>query len=171
MMNTLERTKSRFAQANPGELIGGVVVVASGVYLIVAARGIHIVGTNLTGPRFFPYVVGAILVIAGVGVAISAAQGKKGESEGGEDVDASKSTDWKTLGFIAGLLLLYLLLVRPIGYLLMTMALFGGIAWILGARRWRPLVATSIMVPLVAYLFFTRVLGIYIPNGILEAVI
>ena len=51
------------------------------------------------------------------------------------------------------------------------MLFFGGTAFALGARRPRSLVLTTLLVPLATFLIFTRLLGIYLPNGVLEAVI
>ncbi|WP_035768571.1 tripartite tricarboxylate transporter TctB family protein [Arthrobacter castelli] len=160
-----------FRRVHVGEALAGLILAAAGVSMVVATGDITVVGNNQVGPRFFPYLVGGLLLLTGVGIAVSAARGHQGESEAGEDVDASKHTDWKTLGFIIAIFLAYIFLIQPVGYLLMTIFLFGGMAWILGARRWRGLITVSVVVPFLSYLFFTRVLGIYIPNGILEAVI
>jgi hypothetical protein len=48
---------------------------------------------------------------------------------------------------------------------------FGGSAFALGARRPRSLLLTTLLVPLATFRIFTRLLGIYLPNGLLEAVI
>lgn len=156
---------------NVGEVTAAIVVAAVGIYMVSTAHTIANIGNDQVGPRVFPYLVGGLLVITGIGIAISAMRGFHAEPEGGEDIDASASTDWKTLLLIASIFVAYIVLIQPIGYLLMTMFLFGSIAWTLGAKRWRGLLLTTVLVPFISYLFFTRVLGIYIPNGILEAVI
>ena len=156
---------------NSGEALAGLVVAAVGIYMVTTAHTITNIGGSPIGPRFFPYAVGGLLAVTGLGIAVSALRGYRAPSEGGEDVDDTVSTDWKTLGTIIGAFTLFALLIQPVGYLLTTIFLFGSVAWILGARRWRGLVAVSLLVPFISYIFFTRVLGIYIPNGILEAII
>lgn len=168
MTSQLHETKNR---PNLGEVVAGLVVAAVGIYMVSTAHTITNIGGSPIGPRFFPYAVGGLLAVTGLGIAASALRGHRAVSEGGEDVDGSVSTDWKTLGSIIGAFALFALLIQPVGYLLTTIFLFGSVAWILGARRWRGLVAVSFLVPLISYIFFTRVLGIYIPNGILEAII
>lgn len=154
-----------------GEAIAGLLVGAVGIYMVSTAHLISNIGGSPVGPRFFPYVVGGLLAITGLGIALSALRGNQAEAEGGEDVDASVDTDWKTLGSILAVFAVYVVLIQPVGYLLMTIFLFGSVAWILGAKRWRGLITVSLLVPFISYIFFTRVLGIYIPNGILEAII
>ena len=51
------------------------------------------------------------------------------------------------------------------------MLFFGGNAFTLGARRPRSLILATLLVPLATFLIFTRLLGIYLPNGVLQAVI
>lgn len=154
------------------EVVPAAGLVVLGIYLLLSARGISVpAGEHSIGPRFFPYVVGGVLVVVGLWLVVAVLRGDRAEAEAGEDVDDQASTDWRTLGVIAAVLAGYVVLVQPLGYLLATIGLFAGMAWSLGARSWRSLVLVSLLVPFATYLLFTRALGIYLPNGLLASVI
>jgi putative tricarboxylic transport membrane protein len=155
-----------------GELVAALGLAAVGALVLVDTTTIAVPqGSNALGPRFFPYLVGGALLVVGLALAVAVARGSRGAAEEGEDVDTSRSADWRTLGVIAGTFVAYVLLVQPLGFLLATVGLFAGTAWALGARSWRPLLLTSVLVPFAAFMLFTRGLGIYLPNGVLAAVI
>lgn len=154
------------------EIFPALGLVAVGAYLLIEARSIAIpAGEQSIGPRFFPYLVGGAMVAIGLWLVVAVAMGDRGKSEEGEDVDTDAATDWKALATISAALVGYVLILEPVGYLLSTMGLFAAMAWTLGARRPRSLVLASVLVPFVAYMLFTRGLGVYLPNGILQAVI
>jgi len=155
-----------------GELFAALGLAAVGVFVLVDTSTITVPqGSSSVGPRFFPYVIGGALVLVGLALAVAVARGDCGAVEEGEDIDTSRPADWRTLGMIAGTFAAYVVLVQPLGYLLSTILLFAGTSWALGARGWRKLVLISVLVPFAAFMLFTRGLGIYLPNGVLAAVI
>jgi putative tricarboxylic transport membrane protein len=155
-----------------GEFVAAIVLVGVGVAMIIDTRSIRVLATaNTVGPRFFPYVVGGAAAVIGVWLAVAVLRGERAAPEASEDVDLEQKTDWRTLAMLTGTFVAYLLLINPLGYLLSTMLFFGGSAFALGARRPRSLILTTLLVPLATFLIFTRLLGIYLPNGLLEAVI
>jgi putative tricarboxylic transport membrane protein len=159
-------------QVSWGELVAALVLTAAGIAMLVDTNSIRVTATaNAVGPRFFPYVVGGAATLVGLWLAIAVLRGDRAEPEGSEDIDLTQKTDWRTLGLLAATFLLYILIIDPVGYLLSTMFLFGASAWTLGARRPRSLILTTVLVPFVTFMIFTRLLGIYLPNGILQAVI
>lgn len=155
-----------------GELIVALALTGVGLAMVLDTRTIRVTATaNAVGPRFFPYVVGGAAALVGILLAIAVLRGDRAEPEGGEDIDLTQATDWKTLAALAGTFVVYLLILGPVGYLVSTMFLFGATAWTLGARQWRSLVLATVLAPFVTYMVFTRLLGIFLPNGILNAVI
>ncbi|GLY16933.1 tripartite tricarboxylate transporter TctB family protein [Kineosporia rhizophila] len=154
------------------EIVPAVLLVLVGIYMIIDGHGLRTPPTEgAIGPRFFPYVVGGGLIVVGLWLAVAVWRGDRAEPEQGEDVDSEARTSWPTLGALAGLMLVYVLVLEPVGYLLSTIGLFAGTAWTLGARNPRSLVAVSLLAPFVTFIVFTRLLGVYLPNGILQAVI
>jgi putative tricarboxylic transport membrane protein len=155
-----------------GELGAALALAGVGIAMILDTSSIRVLATaNAVGPRFFPYVVGGAATLTGLWLAVAVLRGDRANPEESEDVDLHQKTDWRTLAMLTGSFVVYLLIITPVGYLLSTMAFFGGCAFALGARRPRSLILTTFLVPLATFLVFTRLLGIYLPNGILEAVI
>lgn len=65
----------------------------------------------------------------------------------------------------AGLVLamvLYALLLRPVGFVLATLAFIAGTAALLGERRWHILLPVAISAALIVWLLVQQVLGIYL---------
>lgn len=65
----------------------------------------------------------------------------------------------------AGLVLamvLYALVLRPVGFVLATLAFIAGTATMLGERRWHILLPVAISAALVVWLLVQQVLGIYL---------
>jgi putative tricarboxylic transport membrane protein len=154
------------------ELGFAVFLLAVGIYILATTGSINVPGTGSTlGPRFFPYVVGGLLVVISLALAVEVLRGHRVEPEAGEDVDTSMPTDWRTLGTIAAVFIAFIVLIEPLGFVLSTAILFAGVAWSLGARRPARLAAISLTVALVVYLGFDRLLGITLPNGVLEWVL
>jgi putative tricarboxylic transport membrane protein len=167
-----QSSTERRPRAGASEIVPALGLVALGIYMLVSSRSIAIpAGEHSIGPRFFPYVVGGLLVVVGLWLAIAVWRGDRAEPEGSEDVAEDASTDWRTVAVIVAVLVAYVALINPLGYLIATVGLFAGVAWSLGARGWRGLVIFSILVPFATYMLFTRALGVYLPNGLLESVI
>lgn len=61
----------------------------------------------------------------------------------------------------------YSLLLVPVGFVLTSVALVSGLAAYYGYRRHAVNLATSLGVVLVLYLTMTRVMGVYLPTGVL----
>jgi putative tricarboxylic transport membrane protein len=155
-----------------GELAAALALAGVGAAMVIDTGSIRVLATaNAVGPRFFPYVVGGAAVVIGLWLAVAVLRGDLAAPEESEDVDLNQKTDWRTLAMLTATFVVYLLIITPLGYLLSTMLFFGGTAFTLGARRPRSLILTTLLVPLATFLIFTRLLGIYLPNGVLEAVI
>ena len=172
MSTAAPSTTTRGRRISWGELVAALVLTAVGIAMLVDTQNIRELATaNAVGPRFVPYVVGGAATLVGLCLVVAVLRGDQAAPEDSEDVDVTQRTDWRTLGALVGVFVLYILIIEPVGYLLSTMVLFGGSAFALGARRPRSLVVATLLVPFVTFLLFTRLLGIYLPNGILQAVI
>ena len=60
---------------------------AVGVYTIVDARGLNVGFGDPVGPRVFPYLIGAGMIVLAVLLAIATARGDVAQAEAGEDID------------------------------------------------------------------------------------
>jgi putative tricarboxylic transport membrane protein len=172
MSTAAPSTMSQERRISWGELVAALVLTGVGIAMLVETRNIRVLATaNAVGPRFVPYVVGGAATLVGLWLVIAVLRGDKAAPEDSEDVDVTQKTDWRTLAGLVATFVLYIAIIEPVGYLLSTMVLFGCTAFTLGARRPRSLVLATLLVPFVTFMLFTRVLGIYLPNGILQTVI
>jgi putative tricarboxylic transport membrane protein len=139
------------------ELGLAVFVAAVGAFLLVQTAGLRVPATsNVVGPKVFRTEV---------------LRGRVAEPEAGEDVDPTRSTDWRTLLLLLAALVVHLLLMLLVGYVLAAAALFWGAAFALGSRRWLRDAAIGVLVGVVLYVAFTRGLGLRLPEGAIEAVL
>lgn len=153
---------------NYGELALSVLLLLLGVYVVVDASSITVPGSsNTVGPRFFPYLVGAATIAVGALLAVRILRGDQGPAEEGEDIDPDARTSWRAVGIIAVAFLAHALLINVVGWPLAVTAMFGVVAWALGARGVvRPLVAGG-LVSVLVWLIFVKALGVALPGGIL----
>ena len=119
-------------------------------------------GFAAVGPRLFPVLVGIGLIASGLAVAIFARS---------SEPNAEAEADWRTLLLIAAVLAVYLALYMPLGFPLASIAFFVAAAWALGSRAPLRDVLSGVVLVVVVYLLFTRLLGIDLPAGPLEALL
>ena len=155
-----------------GELVLALATTTLGVYVLAAAGGITVPGsTNTLGPRAFPYLVGGMLVVAGVVLVVLVLSGRAGEEEGGEDVDPTVRTDWLTVVLIVVILVVHVFAINVIGWPFAAAILFAGAAVVLGARPWWRAALAGLVLGLVVQVIFGGLLGLSLPAGpLLEGV-
>jgi len=153
---------------NLGELALSVLLLLLGLYVVLDGRTIAIPGSaNTVGPRFFPYLVGAATMVVGALLSLRILRGDRGPEEDGEDIDPDAPTSWRAVGIISLAFLAHSLLINVVGWPLAVTAMFGIVAWALGARGIvRPLLAGAITSVLI-WLVFVKALGVVLPGGIL----
>lgn len=155
-----------------GELVLAAATAALGLYVLVAAGSITVPGsTNTLGPRAFPYLVGGMLVAAGIALVVLVLSGRAGEEEGGEDVDPTVRTDWLTVVLLVVTLVVHVFTINVIGWPFAAAILFAGAAAVLGARPWWRAALIGLVLGLVVHVIFGGVLGLSLPPGpLLEGV-
>ena len=151
-----------------GELAMAVLLGVLGVYLLVDAADIGVPGSaNTVGPRFFPYLVGGLVLATALALAYRIWRGDRGPADESEDVDPTAGTSWRAVGIIGVAFLAHALLINVIGWPLAVTLMFGTVAWSLGARGIvRPLL-TGGVVSVLVWIVFVKALGVALPGGIL----
>lgn len=153
-----------------------------GVSLLLGALGVAVLLDTLAmdggfvqrgpvGPMTMPVTVGVALLVVAVLLARDVLRGGRGQSEGGEDVDLTASSDWRTVLLLTAAFLANAVLITVIGFPLSGMILFWGCAYALGSRGMvrDPLIAA--VVSLVTFLAFNNLLGVPLPAGPLMGVL
>ncbi|MFF7204994.1 tripartite tricarboxylate transporter TctB family protein [Streptomyces sp. NPDC008141] len=155
------------------ELGVGVLLLAIGVLVLTDAltMDVDIAQRGPVGPRTVPLVVGIGLVLVAVLLTVDVLRGGRGEAEGGEDIDLSEPSDWRTVLLLAGVFLAFAVLIGPVGFPIAGALLFWGAAFALGSRHLDrdPLIAA--VLSLLTYVVFNNMLGVPLPGGPLMEVL
>lgn len=147
------------------------VVAVVGVYTIVDARGLNVGFGDPIGPRVFPYVIGAVMLLLAVLLAVATARGDVPQAEEGEDVDLTTPPDWLTVAKLVAILVLNLLLVNVLGWAITGALLFAGCAWALGSRTLVRDVIVGAVLAVGSWYFFYVGLGVPLSPGILDGIL
>ena len=136
--------------------------------------GLSLTDTASRGPvsaKTMPIVVGVLLVAMAVLLVIDLARGGRGEAEGGEDVDLSHGSDWRTIGLLAGAFAANALLIERVGWPISGAILFFGTTFALGARHYVRMALISILLSVGSWYLFFLGLDIKLPVGLLKGIL
>jgi putative tricarboxylic transport membrane protein len=120
------------------------------------------------GPTIFPYLVAGGLFFLGLGLIIQAWRGQWGETDAEQD---DQPVDRRALGWLALGLLLNVALIDVLGFVIASTILFVCTARAFGSLNWKRDLGIAVALALVAYLGFSRLLGISIGAGVLEGIL
>lgn len=123
------------------------------------------------GPKALPYVVAALLFACALWLAADVLRGGEGEAEGGEDVDLSHPTEWRTVVPLVAVFVANILLVDRLGWVISGTILFWGSVWSLGSRHYVRDGVISLLMALGTFYGFYLGLGIPLPAGVLEGML
>jgi putative tricarboxylic transport membrane protein len=135
----------------------GTFAAALGVTVLVVARGFPGGSAyDALGPRLLPYIVGAGLGLCGLSILAGAFRGRKGEHE---------ALDLAPVLWIAGALVVPIILLRTIGWIPVCAVVFALGARAFGSRRvWLDL-ALGLALGAVTFTLFNYALGLNLPAG------
>jgi len=142
------------------------VAAALGLVLIVGAREINLgVGYDRIGPRFFPYSVGAGLMLVG---GILAARVVLGHPARKDTEHSEPPINWRPLSLVLIALLLDLLLLEPAGFVIASAGQFWVVARAFHSERPVRDAVVGLSLAVTVYYAFSRGLGLSLPAGVLE---
>jgi putative tricarboxylic transport membrane protein len=142
-----------------------------GGYTVYDATTLNVGFGDPVGPRAFPYVVGAALVVLAVLLAVATARGDRPEAEEGEDVDLTHPADWATLARLVGVLVFTILTIGVLGWAVSGAILFAGSARALGSRTLLRDVLVGVVLSVGSWYAFYVLLDIPLSAGILDGVL
>ncbi len=153
-----------------------------GVALFLGALGILVIVQALllpesriargpVGPGAVPIAVGSLLVIVAGFLAVDVWRGGRGEPEGGEDIELTGRSDWKTVAMLAAAFIANALLIEPLGWPISGAILFWGSAFALGSRHYFRDAAIAIVLSVGSWYLFVLGLGTSLPVGILKGIL
>ena len=148
-----------------GEALLAAAVLLLGVFLAVETAWLRTgPGYAAIGPKLFPWLVAAGLVLIGVALLREARSGEV-EHPVGFDLDLPP------LLLVTAGLLAQMLLMRLAGFVIASSLLFVAVARAFGSRRLLRDAAIGVVLCAVVYLAFTRGLGLTLPAGPLGALL
>ena len=147
-------------------------LLALGVWAIVDALGLSDLASR--GPvsaKTVPIVVGGLLIAMAVLLTVDLVRGGRGEQEGGEDVDLSHGSDWRTIGLLVASFVANALLIERLGWPISGAILFFGTTYALGSRHYIRNVIISIVMSVGTWYLFYAGLDIKLPVGLLKGIL
>jgi putative tricarboxylic transport membrane protein len=180
------------------ELVVPAILVAIAVFLIIGtATMVEPPSVQRPGPAFFPgIVIGLLLVMAALHtvqtlrtVRARRAGLLQDEQEAHLDADgdpveeippdppsgrepwpAGAVTDWRAVLTVLGSLVAFMVLLRPVGWIVAAGVLFWGVAYALGSRRPIFDISVALVMSSLIQLTFGYLLGLNLPAGFLAGV-
>ena len=138
--------------------------ILSSVFLYIIAFVFLFLTHSLknSGSRVFPYIVCILTIILSTALLWKTA--RNGRRGNGDAFDFSGTLSALSMCVI---LLLYIAATTLTGFYLSTPLYLALSMWVLGQRNKKIIIVVSAMTPLVIYLFFTLLLGMRVPEGVL----
>lgn len=150
---------------NPGELLVSIGLAALGIFVIAGTQDIAALGGySQVGPRAFPYMIGAGLVIFGGMLCWQALRG------GWRNVPADETqndADWVAFALLSAAVILHMASIGWAGFVLASTFLFTLVARAFGSRRPFHNIVVGLLLSTAAFFIFTRGLGLNLPSGLL----
>jgi putative tricarboxylic transport membrane protein len=147
------------------------VTAVVGAYTIYDASTLQVGFADPVGPRLFPYVIGAGLLVTSVLLVVAALRGDVPEAEGGEDVDLTARTDWATVAKLVAIIGVTIATVGFLGWAISGAILFAGSTWALGSRTPVRDVIVGCVLSVASWYAFYVGLGIPLSAGILDGIL
>lgn len=153
-----------------------------GVALFLGALGILVIVQALllpesriargpVGPAVVPIVVGSLLVLVAGFLALDVRRGGRGEPEGGEDIELTGGSDWRTVAMLVAAFLANALLIESLGWPISGAILFWGSAFALGSRHYVRDAVIAVVLGVGSWYLFVLGLNTSLPVGLLEGIL
>ncbi|MEI5674898.1 MULTISPECIES: tripartite tricarboxylate transporter TctB family protein [unclassified Nocardioides] len=150
-------------------LAGALAVI--GGYTVYDATTLDVGFADPVGPRVFPYVVGAVLLLLAVLLVVATLRGSRPEAEDGEDIDLTVPSDWTTVAKLVGVMVFTIATISVLGWAISGALLFAGSAWALGSATLIRDVLVGAVLAVVSWYGFYVGLGIPLSPGLLDGIL
>ena len=148
---TVQETEQKPTWRDRSELGICVLLAALGVLVLVDAIQLpaDLAQRGPVGPKTVPMLIGVLLLVIAALLARDVLRGGRGEAEGGEDIDLSAPSDWRTVLLLSAAFLANAALIGVVGFPISGAILFWGSAYALGSRAYvrDPLIAAAMSIP------------------------
>ena len=156
------------------DLIGGIIFCALGVWAFIQTFGFQQLKNNPVQPALFPQIMSIGLIIFSVLVIIQSAlklstmkeDDPMAEPTGSINIIKNKGVQAAILVIV--LCILVVALFKTLGYVLCAAVIGIVIMYLIGKRDVKVMLAVGILVPLLMWFVFYKVLAVNIPMGVLQ---
>ncbi len=143
-------------------------IAAAGIFFVMASRGLPGSGeASVPGPAAAPGFLGLALLACSAGLAVRALIAKQPALA----TEAAPHGALYKAGLAIGLVAACALLLEPLGFMLSSFSfLFAGFVW-LGDAKWQFALPAAATASVSLWLFFTKLLGVGLPYGLLADIL
>jgi len=154
-----------------GKVVFGIVLSILGIFMILYSRTFPKVrsgGDVMTGPNFFPTIIGILMITFGIYTIIANLRSMKDVSEKVEKNGSSFYKSWEFLTFLIFLLFIaiYPTVINYLGFFIGTF-LFCFILMKRLHAKWVTSIVASIIIVFVSWVIFGKIAFIGLPMGII----
>lgn len=146
-------------------IAGGAVGAAIGTWVLIEAAKMPADHIMKIGPSYYPSLLAVALIGLSAALCVQGALGKKGGDF--ESIDFSSFGVYRALIALASALV-YVFLMRPLGFLPATTLFVLALMLLLGSRKPLELILVPPLAALGVWLVFDRLLMITLPAGLLS---
>lgn len=166
-MNSDEHKQRSSTRALLGLRIAAIAVIILGGIILTQVSQIGTgAGFMVVGPRIFPLAIGIVFLVFGL-LFLLRTTFILDRDLAAEVTAEEASTHWPTTIVALLSLIVYAVLLHPLGYPLATALFFPAVGRVLGSNKlWRDVII-GLVLGFSIYLIFTRALGVRLPAGIL----
>jgi putative tricarboxylic transport membrane protein len=145
------------------DLIGGLFFLGVGLVFALYSRRVEIGTWDEPGPGFFPFWAGLIVI------AMSVLLVGKAVSRGGQTTEPffPQPDSWKRVLFTLLALVGYNLLLKPLGFVLVTFFFVGFLVKFIFPGTWKKALIAALLTTVGVRLIFVNLLEIRFPKGLL----
>lgn len=141
--------------------IVGISGLSLSLYVYFASKSFERVGSGLANnPAYYPRILAIVLAFLSLILFIDSLK-KRAKVSFHVDTELMRN-----LSLFLAALLIYILLLKPVGFVLTTIAFIICMTWFLGGTRKQAVIA-SIPMSLIVYIVFSFILKVPLPKGIL----
>ncbi len=144
------------------EAAAGVVVLAVGLSLLIAALRFPFMLQGVPGPGFLPLLSSFGITAAGVVLVFKAMRHPARAA-----ISWPPASGWLRVGLMLAAMAASFVLLEALGFLIVTTLFMAAMVWFLGERSWRILATVPVLSAVALYVVFAVWLRVPLPKGII----
>ena len=154
-------------------LVASILFIVFGAWALMQTYGFQEVKNTYVQPALFPQIMTVGLLIFSIILFVQSVIKLTTMKETDPLAEKAATIDPRDRGVLAALAVIVLCIffvatLKALGYVLASAVISAAIMVLIGKRNWLQIVLVSILVPLVMWLIFYKVLTVNIPMGVLQ---